>query len=251
MDDISSKQFAELSDIIANQRALGRRFLWLLIVPLVLSAAIVVIFFWLNTRLANVEVLERQAIVERYLQQEDNYVWAISEYETMARRNPSSQVLERLGLLYFQADANDEERAINTLKEAQRMDPRNWIVFRDLTFIYTSRGESSKAIEAGKRALQLNDLDSGTYNNLAWTYATAKDPDPNTFPLAETYALRAVDLTKRTRADYFDTLAQVYIAEGNRQKALESFRKAVALASGQNLQHFQNRLKKYFPNETP
>jgi tetratricopeptide (TPR) repeat protein len=68
--------------------------------------------------------------------------------------------------------------------------------------------------------------------------------------LAETYALKAIDLTRDKHAEYFDTLARVYVAKGERDQAIQAFRSAIALASQRDLQTYQKHLKQYFPNES-
>jgi serine/threonine-protein kinase len=171
-------------------------------------------------------------------------------YEEIAKTHPSASVLARLGVLYFQADPKNEKAAIETLDRAKGLDPNNWEVYRSLTYIYTATNRPKDAIEAGQKALALNDVDSGTYNNLAWSFATTSDENLRNLQLAETYALKAIDLTRDKHAEYFDTLARVYVAKGERDQAIQAFRSAIALASQRDLQTYQKHLKQYFPNES-
>ncbi len=250
MTEITNQQLAELDQILANQKALGKRFLWLLIVPFLLTAIIVGMFYFLTVRVTDVEVLAKRIDIERYLQLEGNYSWAVRGYEKIAQTHPSAEVLARLGLLYFQADSKNEKTAIETLDRARRLDPKSWQVYRSLAYVYAATNQTKDAIQAGQMALALNDLDSATYNNLAWSYATASDPELRNLQLAETYALKAVELTHNKHAEYFDTLAQVYVAMHDRDHAVQAFRNAIALASGPSLQNYQKRLKQYFPDES-
>lgn len=48
---------ADFQQILANQKALGKRFLWLLILPFVLTGIMAAMFFFITTRLADVEVV--------------------------------------------------------------------------------------------------------------------------------------------------------------------------------------------------
>ena len=96
----------------------------------------------------------------------------------------------------------------------------------------------------------MNDLNSGTYNNLAWSFATASDENLRNLQLAESYALKAINLTHDKHAEYFDTLAQVYVAKGERDQAIQAFRSAIALAPRKDIQTYQKHLKQNFPDES-
>jgi tetratricopeptide (TPR) repeat protein len=241
---------ADFQQILANQKALGKRFLWLLIVPFVLTGIMAAMLFFITTRLTDVEVVTKRMNIDRYVEMEGNYLWAVRGYEEIAKTHPSASVLARLGVLYFQADPKNEKIAIETLDQAKSRDPNNWEVYRSLTYLYTATNRPEDAIAAGQKALALNDLDSGTYNNLAWSMATTTDENLRNLQLAESYALKAIDLTHHKHAQYFDTLAQVYIAKGERNHAVQAFRSAIALASRKNVQTYENHLKQYFPDES-
>ena len=247
---MANQPLADFEQILANQKALGKRFLWLLLVPFVLTAIMVGMFFVITSRLTDVEVLTKRMNIDRYLEMEGNYIWAVRGYEEIAKTHASASVLARLGVLYFQADPKNEKAAIETLDRAKGLDPNNWEVYRSLTYIYTATNRPKDAIEAGQKALALNDVDSGTYNNLAWSFATTSDENLRNLQLAETYALKAIDLTRDKHAEYFDTLARVYVAKGERDQAIQAFRSAIALASQRDLQTYQKHLKQYFPNES-
>jgi len=250
LDAISNKQLADFQTILANQKALGKRFLWLLIVPFTIAAFITIIFFYLSTRLTDVEVIASRLEVDRYLQLEGNYKWAVGRYEKLSKAHPSASILARLGVLYFQADRSNQKIAIATLEQARLLDPSNWEVYRSLTFVYTATNQTENAIEAGKVALRLDPLDSGTYNNLAWCYAMSPDGGLRDLTLAESYALKAIELTHDRHAEYFDTLAQVYVAKGDRAQAISAFRKAVKLARPGHVETYQNHLRQNYPDES-
>ena len=123
-------------------------------------------------------------------------------------------------------------------------------VYRSLTYIYTATNRPKEAIEAGQKALSLHDVDSGTHNNLAWSFATASDENLRNLQLAEAHGLKAVELTRGDKhAEYFDTLARVYVAKGERDHAIQAFRSAIALAPRRDLQTYEKHLKQYFPDE--
>jgi Flp pilus assembly protein TadD len=250
MTEAAQDDLTDLKRVLANQRALGRQFLWLLLVPFVLTAIMLGTLVYTMQRVSDVEVVTTRLEVDRYVQQEGNYKWAVGRYEQLAKAHPSASILARLGVLYFQADPGNQKIALATLEQAKQLDPNNWEVYRSLTFIYTSTKQTKNAIEAGKIALALDALDSGTYNNLAYCYAKSPENDLRDLSLAESYALKAIELTHDRHAEYFDTLAQVYVAKGNRTEAVSAFHKAIRLARPERAEAYQKHLRESYPDES-
>ena len=81
MTDAAHEQWSELKRILANQRALGRRFLWLLLVPFVLTAVMLGMFIYTIGRVTDIEVITSRLEIDRYLQLEGNLQWAVGRYE--------------------------------------------------------------------------------------------------------------------------------------------------------------------------
>jgi tetratricopeptide (TPR) repeat protein len=232
------------------EKVVARRLLWLFALPFIMTAILVVMFFVLNKRLSEVELGAKLVTIERYLSTDENYTSAIDQYEELAKSNPSAPILTRLGMLYFLLDKQkNKDVAIRWLEMAKRADPQYPEVYRSMAFIYLDAGQFKEAIEAGKKALELNPKDAGTYNNLAWLYATAKEPNTKDLQLALQYAQKAVALTNGKQANFLDTLAEVYFALGDRENALLNFRKAKAAILG-NLESLEDHFKKLFPSET-
>jgi tetratricopeptide (TPR) repeat protein len=250
MTDAAHEQWSELKRILANQRALGRRFLWLLLVPFVLTGVMLAMFIYTIGRVTDIEVVTSRLEIDRYLQLEGNLQWAVGRYAQLAKAHPSGSILARLGVLYFQASPANQEIAVATLEEAKRSYPENWEVYRSLTYLYAATNQTKNAIQAGKKALELDALDSGTYNNLAWCYTVSPENELRDLALAETYALKAIQLTHNRHAEYFDTLAQVYVAKGNRDQAVKNFRTAIRLARPGNVETYQNHLRQNYPDES-
>jgi tetratricopeptide (TPR) repeat protein len=244
----------DLRTVIARQKVLGQRLLWLLLVPFAIASAIIPMFFVLNNRLADLEVLTKQLNIERYLLMDRNYALAVDQYQEIARRDRSAPVLARLGILQFQLDPKNRDLAIQTLEEAQRLDPQYWETYRNLTYIYTSTDETKKAIESGKKALDLNGNDAITLNNLAWVYSTAKEPALRDLGLAQRYAEKALRLTGLgdKKAQILDTLAEVHFRKGGQgdlNAALDYHRSAIALAPPWDVKNYQDHLRRNFPRE--
>jgi tetratricopeptide (TPR) repeat protein len=239
---------ADLRTALDNQRRLGRRLLWLLSLPFCVTAIIVWMYYHLSMRLADVEIGTKLVTIERYIVSDQNYPWAIDQYEKIAKTNATAPILARLGMLYFLQDRRNESIALEKLEMAKRADPANWEVYRNLTFIYLATDRKKEAIEAGQRALELNSNDANTYNNLAWIYATSDEPAFHNLPRAQEYAEKAVRLTREKQSEFLDTLAEVYFRKGDRDRALDSFQKARAVTLGDTLK-IQTHFKKLFSTE--
>ncbi len=242
-------------DILAKQEALGRRLLWLLMLPSGITVALAFLFFTLSVRIADVEIAMQIVTIERYLLVDKNYSGAIDQYEKIAETYPRAPILARLGLLYFQLDARDpkkREAAITTLTRARNVDPAYWETYRNLTYIYTLTEHPGQAIEAGKKALELNQFDANTYNNVAWVHATSKEPPFRNLARAVEYAGKAVKLTNERQPHFLDTLAEVYFQRnepGDRGLAMKYMRQAIEISPPAELKIFYARFKSLFPNE--
>src|SRR5262249_34993769 len=122
----------------------------------------------LDVRLADVEIGTKLVTIERYVGTDRNYPWAISQYKQLANSDGRASILTRLGMLYYLHDPQGNETiALEKLREATHAEPANWEAYRNLTYIYSFTGRDKEAIEAGKKALALNENDANTYNNLA------------------------------------------------------------------------------------
>jgi tetratricopeptide (TPR) repeat protein len=236
---------ADLDTIVANQRRLGARIIWLLLLPFFITAAVVWMFYQLSARLADVEVGTKLVTIERYVGVDRNYPWAIGEYERLARTDGRASILTRLGMLYFLLDPKQNLTiALQKLEMATSADPANWEAYRNLTFIYLATGRTKDAIAAGRKALELNETDANTYNNLAWIYTTSKEFGD--LPQAQAYAEKAVALTKEGQWNFLDTLAEVYFRQGDHERALTTLRKAKAVADDPDgaTQEIESHVKK-------
>jgi TPR repeat protein len=93
-----------------------------------------------------------------------------------------------------------------------------------------------------RKSAEQND-DAGL-NNLAWLYATSENPKIRNPQLAVEYALKAVAGDSEDSGNQ-DTLAAAYYANGQYEKAVESERQAIALASPHQKAKFEATLAKY------
>jgi len=95
------------------------------------------------------------------------------------------------------------------------------------------QGRELDAVGEYTKVLELKPDDPDSLNNLAWLYATAKDPRVRNPSRAQEYAEKAVaaaTLQKSQRLfSYLDTLAEALYANGEFDKAIETEKKALAL----------------------
>jgi tetratricopeptide (TPR) repeat protein len=122
----------------ATELTPGHRLLWLFLLPFGITAAMVPMFFVLNARITDVEVLAKQLNIERYLLVDKNYAMAIDQYREILKTKQNASILSRLGVLYFQLDHKNLDTAIGMLNAAKRSDPGYWEIYRNLSFIYST-----------------------------------------------------------------------------------------------------------------
>jgi Flp pilus assembly protein TadD len=236
-----SAKLATLDTILKNQERLGKRFLWLLILPFLITFAVIILFYVMQANLADVSELTQELTIERFLIMDNNNTMAIHQYEQLGKERESPLILARLGVLYFEEKNNTQ--AIQKLEMAKRLNPRDWMTYRYLTYIYVRNGDDKNAIEAGEFALKLNNYDAATYNNLAWIYAFPKDETTRNLERAEEYSKKAVKLTGEKKPEILETLVRIESlkaeeadrkqlkgGEADRKEAVDYLRKAIAVA---------------------
>jgi tetratricopeptide (TPR) repeat protein len=250
LSEIRKSEIADIQTILDNQKRLGKRVQVLLILPLIITAALVWMFYRLNERLSDVELGTKLVTIERYIVSDRNYPWAIAQYEELSKTYVNASILARLGMLYFLFDPNNNMNiAIEKLETAKKLDPNNWEIYRNFTYIYLFANRQKDAIESGQQAIKLNKNDANTYNNLAWIYATSDQPATLNLKQAQDCAETAVKLTEGRQSDFLDTLAEVYFREGDQKRALDSFTRAKAAALG-DVEKISAHFKRLFPADT-
>jgi Tfp pilus assembly protein PilF len=246
----SRTSVATVREVVANQRALGRRLNWLLALPLVIMAMIGYMFFTMDGRLNDVELGAKLVTIERFLALDRNNKWAVDQYEALAKSKPSAPIFTRLAILYFQLDPNDNEtKALDYLKEAKKYDEKYWEINRTLTYIHTIKGRCREGIEAGQKAIDFDQLDANSFNNMAWLLSTCGYlyQDLNK---AREYAVKAVALTQRKNPDFLDTLSEVQHKRGEHDLAQQSLSEAIAIAPNKEARALRDKFKERFPNAT-
>jgi tetratricopeptide (TPR) repeat protein len=99
-----------------------------------------------------------------------------------------------------------------------------------------------EAEEALQKGMALAPESSILLNDLAWLYATAEAPVRNPEKGVE-LGTKAAAITRNRQPTILDTLAEAYFAAGNKEKAVETERRALLLAPERA--DLQEHLKKY------
>ena len=92
------------------------------------------------------------------------------------------------------------------------------------------KGELYKVVEHWTKAVELEPDDTQMMNNLAWLRSAIKDASIRNPEKALEYALRACELTEYSQANFVDTLAVAYAANGQYSQAVENAQKALNMA---------------------
>lgn len=237
-------------DLGRLQKRLASRVLLIFLLPCAIAAVLVVFIFVLTARVKEAELAIKLVNIERVWTKDKNYQWAIDEYTRLARQSSRPEVLVRLGALQLRLDPPNTVAALETLERAKRMDPGYWETYSTLSYAYVKTNHAREAIAEGEAALRLNPADAQTYNNLAWVYATSADPAVRDLDKAKVYAESAVRLTRETQPAYLDTLAEVYARRGERQRAAQQLRKAIAISPNATAPPLRARLEQLTGEKT-
>jgi tetratricopeptide (TPR) repeat protein len=154
---------------------------------------------------------------------------------------------------YNLADALEKQgqlhQAITQYRQAIKIDPDLLLAHFKLALVLLRDGRTAEAIAHYQEALRLSDNSPSILNNLAWLFATHKNPKFRDGEKAVQLAAKACLLTNQNNATYLDTLAAAYAEIGRFDEAVQTAQKAVELAraSGQTglAKDMENRILLY------
>ncbi len=128
------------------------------------------------------------------------------------------------------------------IQEELREDPRNVDLYLALAMMYQQIGKERDTRDVYERIIALDPNRAVALNNLAWLLATSKDKNIRDPVRAVALARRAVTLERS--AGFLDTLAEAYFADGRVDKAIQSMRNALAIATD-NRQYYEEQLERF------
>ncbi|RLB44338.1 MAG: hypothetical protein DRH12_00140 [Deltaproteobacteria bacterium] len=137
---------------------------------------------------------------------------------------------------------------VRVLEREAEKEPSNTAALEALAMLYHKSGDVEKALRIYRKILSIQPNNTVALNNLAWILATNPDKTSDERREALTLAKRAVAL--RRDPTYLDTLAEAYFVNGQRRKAIETAKEALALAR-KNRDYFVGQLKKFESTQAP
>jgi Flp pilus assembly protein TadD len=145
------------------------------------------------------------------------------------RKSPDNWMMQHLlGLWYLHQKRTD--LAAEQFAIAEKLNPGHSEIASNLGDMLALRGQRVQAIEAYRRALDLEPDRHGTLNNYAVILATSADPKLRDGPLAVKLAMRACELTEFKHAGNMFTLAAAYAEAGQFEHAIRTAEQARDLA---------------------
>ena len=128
------------------------------------------------------------------------------------------------------------QNAVSAYQKAIELDPEYQAVYANLGVVYYQLEQLDLAAQQYEKALELNPDDGEvTYNlgalNLQRALISGTDPDPELMAQAISLLERALELSPGLAEPYF-SLGVAYIAQDNKEKAIESFQSFLEKDSG-------------------
>lgn len=157
-----------------------------------------------------------------------NYEAALKDLRTAAKYAPqSAETYNSIGVtLRMQGEFAE---AIKAYDQAIEFDPSDMSAYVNRGYAHKSQGDFGKALKDYEKALELEPDSPSAMNDLAWLLATCSDKKIRDGRSALELALKACRAVEYRMADYVDTLAAAYAANGNYNKAIETAETACSM----------------------
>ena len=160
---------------------------------------------------------------------------AIRELTAAIRLDPTSAESHyELGRIYY--ERGDYLQSVHELERSKALDPASVKVYHNLGLAYSAIGQNAKAVASFEEGLVLNTkqenpsawplIDYGTYYNLQSDYANAKN-----------MLLKAIAIDASWDREW-DELSKANRGLGERNEAIESLKKAIAINPGKPEYHY-------------
>jgi protein O-mannosyl-transferase len=122
------------------------------------------------------------------------------------------------------------EEGIGHLKQSIRIKPDYVAAHSTLGDVYEKQGRIRQAVDQYREVVRLSPNWLGVEHKLAWILATNESPEIRDGAEAVKLALHACEATKQKNMFALDTLAAAYAETGQFKEAVETAKKAIALA---------------------
>jgi tetratricopeptide (TPR) repeat protein len=132
--------------------------------------------------------------------------------------------------------------ASDDINEALSINPERPDYLHNRAVIETGLERYGDAIRDYLKVIELDPMSGGSYNNLAWLFATAKDPRYRDCKKAIAFAQKALEMGKN--GAWMDTLAAAYAECGSFREAIKVETEAYKKSNPPN-QNFKKRLQIY------
>jgi tetratricopeptide (TPR) repeat protein len=132
---------------------------------------------------------------------------------------------------------------INCWNRSLELKPEQPLVHKNLAELYLSQSRFDKAVTHFTKLLDITPESVTVLNNLAWLLAVYNNADFHDPQKAVELAERACELTDHTKPDLLDTLAVAYAVAGRFPEAIETAKKAAALARSAGLTETVNQIQ--------
>jgi len=144
----------------------------------------------------------------------------------------------------------DRAGAFADYNEAIKLNPASPLGFNLRAGLHYQDLAFNKAIQDHLDALKRDPKSAGTFNQLAWIWATAPDPDIRNGVRAKECATRACELSEWQEPSFLDTLAAACAELGEFDDAVKWMEKAMKLVKPEELEDYQDR-KDLYESEKP
>jgi len=136
------------------------------------------------------------------------------------------------------------DEAIDHFRSALRIRPDYAEAYVNLGITLASQGRFEEAVSSYRKAINLKPDFVEALNNLAWVLVLNPDPKMRDANEAIVLAERASELTKQQNPTILNTLAAVYAASGQFDRAITTVQKAIELADSAGNKELSSRLAK-------
>jgi arylsulfatase A-like enzyme/lipopolysaccharide biosynthesis regulator YciM len=168
---------------------------------------------------------------------------AIEHLEISLKMKPDqADVNLTLGEIF--SGRGDSDEAIKYWAASVEIDPSQAKLYDKLGAAYYQKGAFYKVLEHWTKAAELRADDAQILNNLAWLHSAIRDSNVRNPKKALEYALRACELTDYGQANFVDTLAVAYAANGQFSRAIETALKALDLAVSAGRENLVDEINK-------